>query len=78
MSDSKKTAIKFSNSPTAQNGGNLGWVRSDQISDKVYNVIKNLEIGEVSEPLKQGNILTFFKINEKKFIKSKIRLILII
>ena len=66
----EKAAIKFSNSLTAQSGGNLGWVRSDQISDKVYNVIKNLEIGEVSETLKQGNILTLFKINEKRFIKS--------
>lgn len=66
----EKAAIKFSNSLTAQSGGNLGWVRSDQISDRVYNVIKNLEIGEVSETLKQGNILTLFKINEKRFIKS--------
>ena len=30
----EKTAVRFSNSPTAQNGGNLGWVRSDQISKK--------------------------------------------
>ena len=66
----EEAAIKFSNSPTSQSGGSLGWIRSDQISDKVYNVIKNLEPGEVSKPLKQGNILTFFKINEKKTIKS--------
>ena len=70
VSDLKKLLLKFSNSQTAQNGGNLGWVRSDQISNKIYNVIKNLEIGEVSKPIKQGKILTFFKINEKKSIKS--------
>ena len=29
-----------------------------------------MEIGEISETLKQGNILTLFKINEKRFIKS--------
>ena len=48
----------------------MGWIRSDQISYEVYNVIRNLETGEVSKPLKKGNILTFFKINEKKTIKS--------
>ena len=66
----EEAAIKFSNSLTAKIGGNLGWVRSDQISDKVYNVIRNLEIGEISKSLKQGKILTLFKINEKRFIKS--------
>ena len=66
----EKTAVRFSNSPTAQNGGNLGWVRSDQISKKIYNAIRNLKVGEVSEPIKQGKVLTFLKINKKKTIES--------
>ena len=66
----EKTAVRFSNSPTAQNGGNLGWVRSDQISKNIYNAIRNLKVGEVSDPIKQGKILTFLKINKKKTIES--------
>ena len=66
----EKTAVRFSNSPTAQNGGNLGWVRSDKISKKIYNVIRNLKVGEVSEPIKQGKVITFLKINKKKTIES--------
>ena len=66
----EKTAVRFSNSTTAQNGGNLGWVRSDQISKKIYNAIRNLKVGEVSEPIKQGKVLTFLKINKKKTIES--------
>ena len=66
----EEAAKKFSNSSTSQSGGNLGWVRADQISDKIYKVIRNLNTGDISEPLKQGNILTFFKINEKKLVKS--------
>ena len=62
----KKTAIKFSISPTSQNGGELGWVRSDQLSEKVFNAIRNLDVGRVSKPIKQGNTITFLKINEKK------------
>lgn len=66
----EEAAKKFSNSSTSQSGGNLGWVRADQISDKIYKVIRNLNTGDISEPLKQGNMLTFFKINEKKLVKS--------
>ncbi len=65
----EETAVRFSNSQTAQNGGDLGWVRSDQISEKIYNAIKNLETGEVSKPIKQDKIITFFKINKTKSIK---------
>ena len=65
----EETAVRFSNSQTAQNGGDLGWVRSDQISKKIYNAIKNLETGEVSKPIKQDKIITFFKINKTKSIK---------
>ena len=54
--------MRFSNSQTAQNGGDLGWVRSDQISKKIYNAIKNLETGEVSKPIKQDKIITFLKL----------------
>ena len=67
----RKAAIRFSVSSSSQNGGELGWVKSNQISEKIYNVIRHLDVGEVSEPIKQGNTITFLRINEKKLTKLK-------
>ena len=78
MSDSKKLQLDLVIRQLLKMVEILGWVRSDQISKKIYNVIRNLKVGEVSEPIKQGKIITFFKINEKKPSNQIMRLILII
>ncbi len=66
----KKTAIKFGTSSTAITGGGLGWIKSSQLSRETFDIVKNLQKGEVSKPLKKGNTLTFLKMNEKKISKS--------
>ena len=67
----KKTAIKFSNSSTALSGGDLGWINSNQLSPRIYRLVQDLEIGDVSRPLKQGSSLLFLKINDKQSTKSQ-------
>ena len=67
----KKTAIKYSTSSTAMTGGSLGWINSNQLSREIFNIVNNLQKGQVSKPLKKGNTLTFLKMNEKKFQKAK-------
>jgi peptidyl-prolyl cis-trans isomerase SurA len=59
-------AVKFSNSPTAFEGGDLGWVSSKSLSKDVYNSIKILKIGDVSKPIFQRNNIIFLKLNDKK------------
>ncbi len=62
----EKTAFQYSVSSTASNNGNLGWVNSKILSPQVYNIIKNLKLGEVSKPIIKQNNLIFFKLTDKK------------
>ena len=67
----KQTALLHSLSESAKFGGEIGWINQNQLSKKIYNKIKNLEIGEFSKPISSagGSILIF--INEKKKIMQK-------
>ena len=44
-------ARSFSQSASAANGGNLGWVREDQFDPALINAIKTLDSGELSQPI---------------------------
>tara|TARA_X000000950_G_C13878362_1_gene645790 strand:+ start:913 stop:1872 length:960 start_codon:yes stop_codon:yes gene_type:complete len=67
----KKTAIKYSNSSTAISGGLIGWIKSDGLSLEYFNILKKLQIGQVSQPIKKNNTITFLKLNDKKVFKRK-------
>ena len=62
----KKTAIKYSTSSTALNGGLIGWINSNLLSSIYSTIVKNLQIGQVSQPIKKGNTITFLKLNDRK------------
>ena len=62
----KKTAIKYSTSSTALNGGLIGWINSNLLSSIYSSIVKNLQIGQVSQPIKKGNTITFLKLNDRK------------
>ena len=66
----KKTAVQFSVSSTSQNGGDLGWISSKSLSTKIYNIIKKMNIGDISQPIIKQNTILFLKLNDKR--KSKI------
>ena len=58
----ENTAIKFSSSSSAFNGGDLGWINSNSLSGKILNTIKKIKKGGVSEPIIQGNSILFLKL----------------
>ena len=62
----ENTAIKFSSSPSALNGGDLGWINSSSLSEKVLRIVNKIKINEVSEPLIQGNSVLFLKLKDIK------------
>ena len=66
----KKTAMQFSVSSTSQNAGDLGWISSNSLSTKIYNIIKKMNIGDISQPIIKQNTILFLKLNDKR--KSKI------
>ncbi len=65
----ENTAIKFSSSTSALEGGNIGWINSNIISKRILDIINEMNIGDVSRPLIQANSITFFKLLNKKSVE---------
>ena len=66
----ENTAIKFSDSSSAIDGGNLGWINSKSFSSELSNIIKALKVGEITNPIYKPNSIIFLKLIDKK--KEKI------
>ena len=64
------TAIKFSISSSSKNNGDLGWINSKSLSEKIKKIISSMNIGEISKPIKSENSILFLKLNNIK--ESKI------
>ena len=60
------TANIYSKSDSSKFGGNLGWVTEKNLSKNIVQIIKDLKIGEKSEPLKITNGILILKIENKK------------
>lgn len=59
-------AMQFSQSPSAANGGHLGWVTKGQLPSVLENTIVNMKEGGVSNPIAYGNDYYILKL-EKRF-----------
>ena len=63
-------ATVYSISNSKNFGGKLGWIKSNQISDKIYNELK--KGNKITEPIKTNNGYLIIKVNEKRKINEKI------
>ncbi len=66
------TAVIHSISNSSKLGGEIGWINQNQISKKIFFAIKDLEIGEFSEPIITAGGIIFLKVNDKKKINTQI------
>ena len=64
----KNTSIKYSSSLSALEGGNLGWINSQALSNIILNTVKKMKPGDVSEPIFQSETATFIKLLDKRKI----------
>ena len=64
----KNTAIKYSSSLSALEGGNLGWIASQALSNIILGTVKEMKPGDISEPLFQSETATFIKLLDKRKI----------
>ena len=55
-------ALKYSMSSSANNRGNLGWINSKSLSKEVFDILKKMNIGEISPPIKRQNSILFLKL----------------
>ena len=68
----KETASLYSISDSAKLGGDIGWVNDNQISDKIRQIIINLDLNELSTPFVTAGGIIILKLNEKKSQTVKI------
>ena len=65
-----ETASKISISSSSVKKGDLGWIDTNSMSKKIFNVLKDLKVGDVSKPIEDFESITFFKITDKRFVKN--------
>ena len=62
----ENTAIQFSSSPTAQQGGRLGWVSESKFSKLLLKFIKKTKIGSITEPIPISGGILILKVGNKR------------
>ena len=62
----ENTAIQFSSSPTAQQGGRLGWVSESKFSKLLLKSIKKTKIGTITEPIPISGGILILKVGDKR------------
>ncbi len=65
----EQTAFKFSNSSSSSNKGLIGWISSKSLSKDIYNILKKMQKGEISEPIIRQSSILFLKINDTRIEK---------
>ena len=56
------TALNYSSSSTSLKKGYLGWINEKSLSGEIYQRIRNLNLGEVTQPITQQNSILFLKL----------------
>lgn len=70
----ENTANIYSTSNTSKKGGLIGWVNELQLSSKIRDQIKILDVNEITKPIKLNNGFILIKLNNKKEFNQKIDL----
>lgn len=68
----KETASLYSISDSAKLGGDIGWINENQISEKIKQMIVDLDQNELSKPFVTAGGIIILKLNEKKSELAKI------
>ena len=67
-------ASKYSISDTSVNGGKIGWIKNNNLSEKLIKQISLLKKGQVSEPIEIPNGYLLIKLNQKRELEIQIDL----
>ena len=62
----ENTAIKYSASSSALDGGNLGWINAKALSNDIAIKLENMKVGQVTDPIYKTNSILFIKLLNKK------------
>ncbi len=64
--DFSEMAVRHSDSQTGLEGGQLGWLKGDQLPTMFYNVVGDLKPGEVSTPVRTVSGFHIVRVNEMR------------
>ncbi len=70
----ENTANIYSTSSSSKNGGLIGWINEIQISQKINEKIRKLEINQITEPIEIQSGYILIKVNNKKQIQQNINI----
>ena len=70
----EEAAFKYSISNSASEGGKIGWVSFQTLSDKLKDNLLKLKIGEVSKPINNVDQIILIKLLNKRKIKTNLNL----
>ena len=68
------SALIFSISETAKNGGKVGWIKSSSINSKIFKYISKLKINDHTKPIVVPGGFLILKLNNVKTTKREINL----
>ncbi len=68
----ENTANIHSISDSAKFGGSLGWIQKNQISEKIYNELSKINVGEFTDPIIIPGGVIIIKIDKKKINEVEI------
>ena len=63
------SALKYSISSSSNNKGNLGWISSKSLSKEIFEILKKLNTGQISRPIKRQNSILFLKLDDVRTSK---------
>ena len=62
-------ALKYSISSSSNNKGSLGWISSKSLSQEIFEILKRLNTGQISRPIKRQNSILFLKLDDVRTSK---------
>ncbi len=65
-------ASKYSISDTSVNGGKIGWIKNNNLNEKLKKQISNLNEGQIGKPIEIPNGNLLIKLNKKRELERKI------
>ncbi len=64
--DFRELAVRFSEGPTALQGGALGWLEGEQVPTVFVDILAPLETGDVSQPFRTASSIHIVKVNDMR------------
>ena len=68
----ENTAMIYSLSATSKKGGDIGWIKENQLSESIVNIVKELEIGEITSVIDSPTGKLILILKDKRKIKKEV------